>query len=174
MAVQEHHDLADDLLLGPGVGDPLRPHLPDAGHLAQAFRFGLDHVEHLLAKGPDQLAGVDRADAPDHAGAEILLDALDRRRFRCADEPRLELLAMGAVVDPLPGGGDPFPGRHHGGVTDHGDQIAMSPCPGPQHAEAVLRIVEGDALDQSGQDLPVRRILMPAGDRLHDVPSAGR
>ena len=77
VAVQEHHDLADHLLLGPGVGDPLRPHLADADHLAQPFRLGLDHVEDLLAERPDQLAGVDRADAPDHARAEILLDALD-------------------------------------------------------------------------------------------------
>ena len=121
----------------------------------------------------DQLAGVDRADAPDHAGAEILLDTLDRRRFRCADEARLELLAMGAVVDPLPGGGDPFPGRHHGGVADHSDQVAMSPRSGSQHAEAVLRIMEGDALDQPRQDLPVRDLLQPAGAGLHDVPSAG-
>ena len=173
VAVQEHHDLADDLLLGPGIGDPLRPHLPDAAHLAQTFRLGLDHIEHLLAERLDQLTGVDRADAPDHAGAEILLDALDRRRFRCADETRLELLAMGAVVDPLPGGGDPFPGRHHGGVADHGDQVAMPPCPSPEHAEAVLRIVEGDALDQPGQDLPVRGLLTPAGGGFHDVPSAG-
>ena len=104
VAVQEHHDLADDLLLSPGVGDPLRPHLPDAGHLAQAFRLGLDDVEHLLAERPDKLAGVDRADAPDHAGAEILLDALDRGRLGCADEARLELLTMGAVVDPFSGG----------------------------------------------------------------------
>ena len=49
----------------------------------------------------------------------------------------------------------------------------MSPRPGPEHAEAVLRIVEGDALDQPGQDLPVRGLLMPAGAGFHDVPSAG-
>ena len=147
MAVQEHHDLADDLLLGPGVGDPLRPHLPDAGHLAQAFRLGLDDVEHLLAERADQLAGINRTDAPDHARAEILLDALDRRRGGGADEARPELLAVGAVVDPLPGGGDPFPGRHHGGVSDCSDQLAMPPRPSPEHAEAVLGIVEGDALD---------------------------
>ena len=60
VAVQEHHDLADHLLLGPGIGDPLRPHLPDAGHLAQP-PLGLD-PEHLLAERPDQLAGIDRAD----------------------------------------------------------------------------------------------------------------
>ena len=66
VAVQEHHDLANNLLLGPGIGDPLRPHPADAGHLAQTFRLGLNDVEDLLAERPDQLAGVDRADAPDH------------------------------------------------------------------------------------------------------------
>ena len=39
--------------------------------------------------------------------------------------------------------------------------------------EAVLRIVEGDALDQPGQDLPVRGLLAPAGGGFQDVPSAG-
>ena len=34
VAVQEHHDLADHLLLGPGIGDPLRADPADAGHLA--------------------------------------------------------------------------------------------------------------------------------------------
>ena len=51
MAVQEDHDLADDLLLGPGVGDALGAHRADAGHLAQALGLGLDDVEHLLAEG---------------------------------------------------------------------------------------------------------------------------
>ena len=129
MAVQEHHDLADHLLLGPGVGDPLRADPPDAGHLAQPFRLRLYDIEDLLAERPHKLAGVDRADPPDHAGAEILLDALDRRRRVRADETRLELLPVGAVVDPFARGGDPLPGRHHGGVADHGDQVAMAPAP---------------------------------------------
>ena len=167
MAVQEHHDLADDLLLGPGVRYPLRPHFPDAGHLAQPFRLRLDDVEHLLAERADELAGIDRADAPDHPRAEILLDALDRGGRRGADEARPELLAMSAVVHPFAGGGDPFPRRHCRGMPDHGDQLAMAPRPGPQHAEAVLRIVEGDALDRTGQDLPVRRCFLPARAGLH-------
>ena len=37
MAVQEDHDLAHDLLLGPGVGDALGAHRADAGHLAQTI-----------------------------------------------------------------------------------------------------------------------------------------
>ena len=43
----------------------------------------------------------------------------------------------------------------------------------PQDAEAVLGIVEGDPLDQPGQDLPVRDLSLPAGAGFHDVPSAG-
>ena len=162
-----------DLLLGPGVGDPLRPHLPDAGHLAQPFRLGLDDIEDLLAERPHQLAGIDRADAPDHAGAEILLDALDRGRLGGAHEARLELLTVGAVVDPLARGGDPLPRSHHGGMADHGHQVTMPPRLRPQDAEAVLQVVEGDALDQTGQDLPVRGLWMLAGAGFHDVPSAG-
>ena len=80
MAVQEDHDLAHDLLLGPGAGDALGAHGADAGHLAQAVRLGLDNVEHFLAERLDHLLGVDRADAADHARAEILLDAFGRGR----------------------------------------------------------------------------------------------
>ena len=88
VAVQEHHDLADDLLLSPGVGDPLRPHPADAGHLAQLFRLRLDDIEHLLAKRPHKLAGVDRADAPDHA-----------RRNGHQGRLRLDEFAYVAIVD---------------------------------------------------------------------------
>ena len=55
-----------------------------------------------------------------------------------------------------PDGRDPFPGRDHGGVAHDRDQVAMAPRLDPQNAEPVVRVVEGDALDQPGQDLPVR------------------
>ena len=71
---------------------------------------------------------------------------------RGAQEPRLELLAVGAVVDPLAGRRDPLAGRNRGGMADHGHQIAMPARLDPQNAEAVLGIVVGDALDQAGQD----------------------
>ena len=58
-------------------------------------------VEHLLAESLDQLFGIDRADAADHPGAEVFLDAVDRGRRRGAHEARFELLAMGVVVDPF-------------------------------------------------------------------------
>ena len=82
MAVQEDHDLADDLLLGPGVGDPFGANGADAGHLAQPFGLGLDDVEDLLPERLDHLLGVDRPDAADHSRAQILLDPVDRARRR--------------------------------------------------------------------------------------------
>ena len=126
---------------------------PDAGHLAQALGALLDDVEHRLAERLDQLAGVDRADALDHAGAEILLDALERGRRGGAQEGGLELQAVGAVVDPGAAGLDELAGADRGGGADHGDQLALAADLDPQHAEAVLGVVEGDPLDQAGQGL---------------------
>ena len=156
VAVQEHHDLAHHLLLRPGLGNALRTDRADAVHLPQAPGFHLDDIKHAFSECPDKLAGIHRADAPDAAGGEVFLHALAGRRRREAQEARLELLTVDAVVDPLPGRRDPFASGHHGGVAHHGDQIAVPARLGPQDAEAAVGAVEGDALDQAGQDLPVR------------------
>jgi hypothetical protein len=153
MAVQEDHDLAHDLLLGPGACDALGAHRPDAGHLAQAIWLTLDDIEHPLAESLDELPGVDRADAADHAGGEILLDAFGRCRSRAAQKAGLELLAMGAVVDPFARGGDPLAGRDRGGVPDGGHEITVPARLDTQNAEAVLGIMVGDALDETRQHL---------------------
>ena len=76
--VQEHHDLADHLLVRPGRGDPGRPGRSDTLDLAQTAGAGFDDVEHVCAEQLDHALGKDRADAPDHAGAEIFFDAFDR------------------------------------------------------------------------------------------------
>src|SRR5208282_3551771 len=149
VAMKEDHNLPDDLLLGPGVGDPLGPNDADAGHLAKPIGFGLDDVEDLLAEGLDHLLGVDRPDAPDHAGAQVFLDPVDRTWRRGLEKARPELLTVGAIVDPIAGCGDPLAGRDDGGVADHGHQIAMSARLRPEHAEAVLRVVESDPLDKA-------------------------
>ena len=70
---------------------------------------------------------------------------------RGAQEPRLELLAVGAVVDPFARGGDPLAGRNGCGMADHGHDITMPARLGAQNAEAILGIVVGDALDEAGQ-----------------------
>src|SRR5262249_31134241 len=74
VAVQEHHDLADDFLLSPASNDPLRPLRADTGYLAQTGRFLLDDVEYGFAKAAHELLCIDRSNAAEHAGAEILLD----------------------------------------------------------------------------------------------------
>jgi hypothetical protein len=82
IAVQEQHDLADDLLLGPAGDDPLRAFRANAGHLAQSAGLLLDDLEHGFAEGAYQLLRVNRPNTADHAGAEIFLDALHRGRRR--------------------------------------------------------------------------------------------
>ena len=138
---------------------------PIPGDLAQAIGRGLDNVEHLLTKGLNHLPAVDRPDAADHAGGEILLDALEGTRCRGAHEARLELLAMGVVIDPFTGSGDPLTGGDRGGMADNGDEIPMPARLDPQHAEAVLGIVVGDPLDdrqRSPRDRAGWRGMMPS------------
>jgi hypothetical protein len=176
--VQEHHDLADDLLVGPGTGDLGRALGADAVHLAQPLGLGLDDVEDSLAELLDQALRVDRADAADHARAEVSLDALDRRRRRRPEEARPELLAMGAVVRPFTGGSDPLPGGDRGRVADHRDQVAVAAGLDAEDADAVPRVVVGDPLNEACENLAVAiraghacllrgwsLVLLGAGDR---------
>ena len=128
-------------------------HLVQCHRLAQPVRGRLDDVEYLLAEGAHELLRVNGANAPDHAGREVLLDAVGRGRGRCAQEPRFELQAMGVVVGPLPGGHDPFAGGDRCCVPHHRDEITMPARLGAQDAESVLLIVVGDALDQAGEHL---------------------
>src|SRR6266568_2573663 len=125
LAMQEDHDLADRLLLGPGGPDAAGSYRADAVHLPQAIRLRLDDIEHLVAEGAQKLLGIDWADAPDHSRGEVLLDALDRRGRRGLEEPGFELLTVGTVVDPIAGGCNPLPGRNRGGMADQGDQLAL-------------------------------------------------
>ena len=111
----------------------------------------LDDVENLLPEGFDHLLGIDGPDAPDHPGAEIFLDPVDRTRSRSLQKPRFELLAVGAIVDPFAGCGDPLPGRADRGMADDGHQVAMTARFRPEDAKAVLSIVEGDPLDKAGE-----------------------
>ena len=103
-----------------------------------------------------------RPDASDHAGAEIFLDAVNRRRRRRAHKARFELLAMGVIVDPFTRRRDPLAGRDDGRVTDDRDQIAMATGLRPQYTKPVIAVMEGDALDKASQDFPGRCFgLMP-------------
>jgi len=60
------------------------------------------------------------------------------------------LLAAGAIVDPFAGRGDPLAGGNDGGVADDGHQIT--------NAEAVLRVVKGNPLDEACEHFLRRRL----------------
>ena len=153
MAMQKQHDLADHLLFGPAVSNPQGALGSDAGDLLKTFRRLRDDVEHVHPKGLHQLAGVDRADALDHAGAEIALDAFQRGGRGGLEEGRLELQPMGTVVQPNARGLDELAGADGCRGTDHRDQIALTTHLDPQHAKAVVGVVEGHPLDQAGERL---------------------
>src|SRR3954467_6016000 len=82
----------------PSAGNTLGPHRPDPSHLAKTVGLGLDHIEHFVAERLDHLLGVDRANATDHPGTEILFDPFGRGWRRRAHEPRFELLAVGPLI----------------------------------------------------------------------------
>src|SRR5271168_2664988 len=54
-----------------------------------------------------------------------------------------KLDAVRAIVDPGPARLNKLAGRDHRRVADYGDEIALAPGSDPQHAEAVLRVVNG-------------------------------
>jgi hypothetical protein len=107
-------------------------------------------------KRPDQFLCVDRPDALDHAGGEVLLDALGRGRRRRAQEICAKLYAVRSVVDPPSARLHELAGADGRSVADDRDQVAMAACLYPQNAEAALLVVEGDALDQAGKVLAFR------------------
>jgi hypothetical protein len=72
----------------------------DAVDLLQALGPLRVDTEHRLAERPGQFLGVDRPDALDHAGGEVLLDALGRGRRRRAEEVATKLYAVRPVNDP--------------------------------------------------------------------------
>ena len=150
MGLQEDHDLANDLLLRPALGDALLALGADAVQGQQGVRVVLDDVEDAFAEGPHQLARKVRPDALDHARTQIALDAVERGRLDDAQLPGLELQAVLAVVDPPAAALHVLAGRDAGRGADHRDQVSLPPHLHPQHAKAAVGAVEGHALDGAG------------------------
>ncbi len=113
----------------------------------------LDDVEHRLTEGLHQALGIGRADAADHAGAEIAFDALERRGRGHLEEGGAELQAVRAIVGPGAGGLDELAGRDHGSVPGDRDEVALPTGLQAQDAEAVVRVVEGHAFDEASEVL---------------------
>src|SRR6266566_154827 len=114
-------------------------------------RSGSASMTSNIAEGAQELLGIDRANATDHPRGEVLLDTLGRGGRRGLEEPGFELLTVGTVVDPVAGGRNPLPGRNRGGMADQGDQLALATSLNSDDAKAILGVLVGDALDQSGE-----------------------
>jgi hypothetical protein len=56
------------------------------------------------------------------------------------------------VIDPFAGCGDPLTSRNGRGMPNDRYQVAVTACLDPENAKAVVVIMEGDALDQAGEN----------------------
>jgi hypothetical protein len=83
------------------------------------------------------------------------------------EERGLELDAVGAVIDPGSARLDELAGRDHRRVTEDGDQVTLAAGFDAQYTEAVLFVVESDALDEASEDLGLRA--SPGCLRHHDM-----
>ena len=147
VGMQEDHDVADSLLLGPARGDLPGPEFADAGNLPQFLRGGFDDFESRFAKDADNSLGECRTDAAHHAGAKVFLDALGRRRRGCLQRIGFELQAMCAIGEPDADGMDKFSGGDESGMADDRDEIAAPARLDLQDRKAILLVVKGHPLD---------------------------
>ena len=166
IGVQEQHDLAHDLLLGPARDDAPGALGTDAVDLTQTRGLLLDDVEHGVAELAGEPLGVGRADAADHARREVLLDALERRGWARLQEGGPELHPVLAVDRPGARRNHELSSRNQGGVAHHGDEVALPARLDAQHAEAVVGVVERDPLHEPGQVLRAW-LLITGGESRH-------
>jgi hypothetical protein len=62
---------------------------------------------------------------------------------------------VGAVVDSVASRGNPLAGRDRGGMADQGDQLAAAPGLNSDDAKAILGVLVGNSLDQSGEHVAI-------------------
>src|SRR5262249_35664721 len=141
VGLQEHHDLADYLLVGPTARDALRPHGTDAIHGGQPFGLLLDDIEDALSERMNTPFHECGSHALDQSRSEVSLDALDRTRRCRSQERRSELKTVVTARLPATACSDIFTRRDRGGGTDQRDQIPVAANLEPEDAKAVIRVV---------------------------------
>ena len=151
--MKEDHDLADETLLDPRVFNFSATTGADSVHFFEARGLSFDHVEDFLAEMTDQLFGVNRANAFDHAAAEIFFDAFARSGRDGFGKLRFELQAVFAISDPMTFRGNPFPSSYGRERRNNGDKIAMAFDFDAQNAKASFLLEDRDPLDQSGNSI---------------------
>src|ERR1017187_3094341 len=126
VGMEEYHDVSDDLLLGPRLLDPLPAPGADALDFLQSRGLRLNHVENLFTKLLHQLLGIDRADALDHAAAQIFLDAFLGRGRGAVQHLGPELEAELPILHPAAFRRHPFTRTYRWQGANDSDLIALS------------------------------------------------
>jgi hypothetical protein len=106
-------------------------------------------VEDGLAERGDEPARKVRANALDHARAQIAADTLDRGRRYHLQETRAELQPMLTVLLPLPACLDALAGVHLGGGPKHRHEVPVAAHLDAQHAKASFGAVERHAFNKA-------------------------
>ncbi len=148
LGVEEDHDLANDLLFGPGGLDLVAAGRSDALDFAQTDGTVLDDVEDLFAEFVDEFLGILGADALDEAAAEVFLNPLQRSRRGATDQVGLQLEPVFAVAHPMSFGHEPLARIDRRERTDHSGQSPRTLALDADDGEAGLLVVEGHSLDQ--------------------------
>src|SRR5262249_21274824 len=110
-----------------------------------------DDVEDLLAKFVDELLGIDRANAFDHATAQVFLDSRPRGRGRAVEQLRAELLSELPIMHPATLRRNPLPGADRSQRPDNREEVAVAFSFDLEHGEPVFLVEEGHTLDQAGE-----------------------
>ena len=156
MTVKKHHDFPNHLLAGPAGRDAFEALAPDPLDFPQAIGCVLDNGEDVRPEGLHELFGEERPDSLHHPRAQVLFNTRGGRRLMNAKPFCLELPPVFPIDDPLTGSRGVFARRDGGRVADERNEVAFALHFEPQDAEAVLSVVEGDALHQT-RDLGKRR-----------------
>lgn len=151
MAVQEHHDFADDFLFSPGRFDFLPSFGSDAIHRFEFCGTLLNDFEDPLPKFADEFLGIDRADAFDHAAPKIFFDTFDRGGRRAGEHLRFELEAEFPVPNPDTLRRYPLARADARKRANDGHKVAMPLGFYFENCKAVFLIEERDAFDQADE-----------------------
>ena len=151
--LEELHQIAHALMLGPTLDDGHQLLLGDAGNFQQTLRLLIENPERIFAERLDDARRDALADALDQPGGQIQLDALGGGGEQAFKGIHLHLPAEAGVVHPpaLDAQGRARLRAAH--MPDHGDEIhlVLAFRPDPEHRVAVFLIMEDHTLQRALQ-----------------------
>ena len=151
--MQEDHDVAYRLLLGPCSFDLLPTSRPDSIHLFKLHRIVVDDCEDPLAEFLHQLFRVDWADSFDQAAGKIFFNPLPRSGRAALEKRGFKLQPVFFVLHPVALSCNPLARVDIRKSSHHRYQFPVALHFYTQHRKPRLFAVEGDALNQSREFL---------------------